>query len=251
MAETELEDLGTLVGGFYDPAKKASAVPEVGQIAYCPVIEQDRRLRIAEVRRVDSYAHTEVVLHIREQKDSDFRGKDARTPIKGLGLDRTQEIIIAKGKMRPCVVLAKCDGVDPATIQHEPQRKLATSLHPAYLLAPIFSVSTVDDLGVFGPIMSARVRCCMYPEFFYLPRSGGILKVPGVARLDRMFLQAPHPGLGFEGTELFLIPQIFAVLRAQLAEIFTGSTEEELKDIRGLMAGCLPDHCKSDLNKSK
>jgi hypothetical protein len=81
----------------------------------------------------------------------------------------------------------------------------------------------------------------MYPEFVYLRRSGGYLKVPSIARLDRMFLSAPHPGSGFEPTELFLIPEIFALVLGQLGVILGSPFSKEHEELRELMLGCLPD----------
>src|SRR5687767_11494168 len=104
MAEAEApEDVGTLYGRFYDETRKSSGAPEPAQIVFCPVLESERRLRIADVRRIDSHAHTEVTLRIREQQKGDFLGKDDRLPIKALKLDRTQELIISRGKLRPCL----------------------------------------------------------------------------------------------------------------------------------------------------
>lgn len=235
------EDIGTLYGRFYDEKRKSSGNPEAGQIVFCPVLETDARPKIGDVQRSDSVTHTEVVLRIREQEKGDFRGKDDRLPIKALNLDRTQELVISRAKIRPCLVLGRCQGVQPETIANEAQKKLAAkALRPTYLLAPIFSVSTAEDLGAFGPIVSARMKCLMYPEFLYLRQSGGTLRHPSISRLDRIFVRAPHPGSGFELTDLFLIDEILALALEQLRFILGQPLSKEYMEMRDMMLAFLP-----------
>lgn len=234
------DDIGELYDGFYDSTRKRSGRPEPRQIVFCPVIETDRRLRIGEVARSDSYAHTQVTMHIRDQEKRDFRGKDNRLPIKGLKLDATHELVISRAKLRPCLVIGCCEGIGQSSIPEGPQRKLAASFHPIYLLAPVFHVSHADELGAFGPVVTARIKCLMYPEFFYLRQSGGYLRVPGVARLDRMFLQAPHPGLGFELTDLFVNANIFALVLGQAKYLLGQDMTKEQLEVRDLMLTTLP-----------
>ena len=179
-------------------------------------------------------------MHIRDQEKHDFRGKENRLPIKGLKLDVTQEVVITRAKLRPCLVIGCCEGINPHTIPEGPQRKLAANFHPMFLLAPVFHVSHASEQGSFGPIVTARIKCLMYPEFFYLRQSGGYLKVPSVARLDRMFLQAPHPGLGFELTDLFVNADIFSLVLGQVKYLLGQAMSSEQQEVRDLMLSTLP-----------
>lgn len=234
------DDIGQLYDWFYDPTRKSSDRPEPSQVVFCPVIESDRRLRIGEVARSDSHAHTQVAMHIRDQEKHDFRGKENRLPIKGLKLDATHELVISRAKLRPCLVIGCCQGIDQASIPDGLQRRLASGFHPVYLLAPVFHVSHGGEAGAFGPIITARIKCLMYPEFFYLRQSGGYLRVPSVARLDRMFLQAPHPGLGFELTDLFVNADIFSLVLGQVKYLLGQEMSAEQREVRELMLSTLP-----------
>lgn len=241
-AAEAFNDLGDLYDGFYDHGRKSGSTPQSGQIVFCPVLETDRRLRIGDVARIDSYAHTQVTMNIRDQEGHDFRGKEDRLPIKGLSLDASHELVIARAKLRPCLVIACCVGIDPSSIPSGPQRNYASKgFYPVYLLAPIFHISRADQPSAFGPILAARIKCLMYPDFFYLRESGGILRVPSIARLDRMFLQAPHPGLGFTLEELFVKAEIFGVALAQVKYLLGQDMSKEHRDLRDLMLTCLPE----------
>jgi hypothetical protein len=235
------EDLGALYDRFYDEKRKSREVPEAGQIIFCPVTELDRRPRIADVRRVDSTSHDQITIHIREQEKGDYRGKEGRLPIKGLNLESTHELLVSRAKLRPCLVLGTCSGIDPDTLPDGPQRKLARkAFYPVQLVAPVFSVSTADELGAFGPIVSARTRCLMYPEFFYLRQSGGYLKSSSIARLDRVFVGSPHPGSGYELTDLFVIQEILGVVLEQLRYILGQPLSRDYVELREMMLAFLP-----------
>jgi hypothetical protein len=239
------EDIGTLYDRFYDDKRKSSGKPEVGQIVFCPVIEANRRLWIGDVQRVDSHAHTQVQMHIREQRKEDFRGKEKRLPIKGLQLDSTHELVISRAKLRPCLVVGTCEGIDAASVPDGAQRRLAANAFPSsYLLAPAFHVSHADEYGAFGPVVTARIKCLMYAEFFYLRQSGGYIRVPSVVRLDRIFIGAPHPGSGFELADLFLIPEIMTLVHEQVRFLFGKPLTNEYLEIRDMMLSFLPKEAR-------
>ena len=118
--------------------------------------------------------------------------------------------------MRPCLVIAKAPGIDPLSIPEGPQRKSTARAvgDASYLLAPIYSISTATDRTSFGPVMAARIKCLMYPNFLYVRQSGLTLPVPGVARLDRLFVNPMTNGV--ELTDVFVIPQILAICHEQI-----------------------------------
>ncbi len=242
MPESEaFDDLGTLYGGFYDEKRKTGSAPEPGQIVFCPALETDRRLKIGDVQRSDPTSHRSVTMRIREQERLDFKGKDDRLPIHGLKLGSTHELVISRAKLRPCLVIGGGGSLDPKSLPDGSQQRLAAAaFYPSYFLAPTYSVSTAVEPSAFVPVVTARVKCLMYPEFFYLRQSGGYLRVPSIARLDRLFVSAPHPGSGFEPTDLFLIPEIFSVVVEQVRSLFGQALSTEYRELREMMLSFLP-----------
>lgn len=239
----DIEDLSSLVGGFYDESKSHSGQYEIGQIVFVPVLEMRRKPFIADAIRTNSYTHSEVTLHIRDQNDDDFKGKEKRTPIKALRLDENHELVLSRAKCRPSLIIGKTNGIDLSTIPAGRQRdRLLNGFADMYLLAPIYSISTSDKIRAFGPVITARIKCLMYPEFIYMPRSGGILKVPGVARLDHLFVHALTAGINH--TDLFAIDEIMAVAHEQLKILIGKEPSDKYLEARELLLEFLPDDYK-------
>lgn len=234
-----VDDLSALVT-YYDNKRKPSASPEIGQIVFTPVLNTEQRPYVADAKRSDPLTHLSADMSIRLMDDAlDFRKKQ-RLPIAALHLGETEELVVARAKQRPCLVLAKSDGVSAMTLPVGPQRnKALNAFGGIYCLAPIYSISTADKATSFGPVMSARIKCMMYPEFVYVPQSGLILKVPGIIRLDRLFWS--HLFAASEPQPLFIGTEILGVCWNQL-KILTGETaSSEFLEMRDLMLSCLPD----------
>lgn len=90
-----MDDLSSLIGSFYAQAgtQNKNAGYTLGQVIYVPTLEIENRCWIADVQRVDSYAHDKVTLLIRKQKDNDFITARQQPPIKALELSDGHEII--------------------------------------------------------------------------------------------------------------------------------------------------------------
>jgi len=241
-----VDDLSALVG-YYDNKRKPSASPEIGQVVFTPVLNTERRPYIADAQRSDPHTHRSADMAIRPMDDAiDFRKKQ-RLPIAALHLGETEELVVARAKQRPCLVLAKSGGIDANTLPEGAQRnKALNAFGDIYCLAPIYSISSANKATSFGPVMSARIKCMMYPEFIYVPPSGLILKVPGIIRLDRLFWS--HLFAASEPQPLFISNEILGVCWNQL-KILTGeSASGEFLEMRDLMLSCLPDEYNEALS---
>lgn len=243
MADWELDDISTLIK-YYDPGKVPTAEPQVGQIVFTPVIYTDRRSNIFDIQRSDPYSHHSVTHTFRSLDDSvDFKSKPSRLPIKGLHLGETEELLASRAKCRPCLVLAKVDGLDvqslPKGVQ---QNKALNSFNTIYCLAPIYSVTHNAKETLFGPVMTARIKCMMYPEFVYAPQSGMILSVPGVIRLDRTFWS--HLIACTEPQNLFVSREILGICWTQIKLISGEQPPQDYTDLRDLLLEFLPEECK-------
>lgn len=237
----EQDDLASLFGTFYDVKWKSSDAHEPGQVVRVPVPESRRRPWIGEVVRADGRSHTNARILIREQQEADFRGRENRLPIAALKLDAQHELIIARGKMRPCLVLGLPCEVNCRTLPEGAERnKALNSFSKRYILAPIYSTSRPNEPRAFGPTITTRIRGMMYPEFFYLGRSGMILKWPGVARLDHIFT---NELVGCEPTDLKLGDQALAVLLEQTRILLGGTPSTEFREFRELLMTFIPTHC--------
>lgn len=241
--EKEIGDI-SMVFPYFDTGRRAvgGAKPEIGQIVLAPTLNTDRKPLIADVRRSDPHTHTQADFVARPVDDKvDFRGKEGRLPIHSLNLAQTAEVVLARAKKRPCVILGMTDGVDYRGLPVGQQGKAMNAFDSAYWLAPLYSISTGQKQRSFGPVMTARVKCMMYPEFMYVPQSGLILKNPGVIRLDRMFwsflMGACDP------QDLFLSQDVLGMCKSQLCLLFGGTPDPDYLNLRDLMLVDLPKEC--------
>ena len=235
------DDLASLFGDFYDTKWKHTDTFEPGQIVRLPVPEPRRRPWIGEVMREDGRSHTNATILIREQNEADFRGRLERLPIAALKLEAQHELMIARGKIRPCLVLGSTSEINCRTLPAGTERNKALNAFPKhYLLAPIFSTTRPNEPRAFGPTLTARIRGLMHPEFFYLKRSGIILKWPGVARLDRIF---SNELVGCESTDLKLQDKVLAVLLEQTRILLGGAPSTEYLELRELLVQFIPEGC--------
>lgn len=215
-----------------------------GQIIYCPVLFQDRRPLIADITRADGIEHKKADVTIRKYQEAvDFKGKD-RLPVAALeNLGEKCEAIISIGKVRPCLLIGNAGEVNPNLLPKGWQRRKALNAFDSqYLLAPIYSVATQYDLGAFGPVITARIRAAMYPEFLFLPQHEPALPNNSICRLDRMFLSpllcaAKH-------RDLWLHEDAMNFLNEQLFWMLGKDPEEEFMETRQLLLNDLPDEAK-------
>lgn len=228
---------------YFDATRKKGADPEPGQIVFAPTLFTDRKPMIADASRSNPHTHAQANIVVRTVDDKvDFRGKPERLPIYSQSLAQTEELVMSRAKKRPCVILAKTDGVDHRKLPVGQQGKALNAFDAAYWLAPIYSVSSGKETRSFGPVMTARVKCMMYPEFMYVPPSGLTIKNPGVIRLDRMFwsflLAASDP------QDLFLSPDIIGICWSQIRLLVGDTPDPDYIALQELMLLDLPEECR-------
>lgn len=240
------DDLSSLFT-YYDSSRKISTDIEVGQIVYTPVVYENRRQNVIEVQRSDSTAHQTSIHNFRLLKDEvDFRKKRDRLPIAALSLGETEELLAIRAKQRPCIVIAKIDGVNPSSLPVGAQRdKARNAFDGMYLLAPIFSISNGFKETCFGSVMTARVRCMMYPEFVYAPPIKPALELAGVIRLDRFFWS--HLVACTEPYDVFVTKEILGVCWSQIQIMNGTEPSEEYIELRDILLSYLPDECKQNI----
>src|SRR5206468_11905757 len=93
-----------LISPFYrqlDPQTFRSQF-ESGQIAWVPTPFAADIPQIMEVERESPDDHFASKFQIRNMKESDFR-KQQKLPIKLLNLGETEELVVARSKLRPCI----------------------------------------------------------------------------------------------------------------------------------------------------
>lgn len=243
---SDVEDLSALID-YYDDKRSFSGNLEVGQIVFTPVTFTERRNNIYAVRRSDSTTHDSVNFEFRSLDDSlDFKKKTDRLPIKALALGETEELLAIRAKKRPCLIIAKLDRLDNSSLPEGVQQKKAlNSFDNIYLLAPIFSISSGSKTTAFGPVMTARIKCMMYPEFVYVPAHTKTFNIPKVIRLDRMFWS--HLIACTDACDTFLSKEMMGICWSQIKIIGGESPSQEYLDLRELLLSYLPDNCKAKI----
>lgn len=205
--ESDISELLT----FYDSTRKPTEQPQIGQLVFTPVTYLVHRPKIAEAQRVDSHSQ----------------------------LAQTEELVVSRAKKRPALVLAKTNGVDKNTLPAGVQRnKTGTAFEPLYLVAPIYSISTAAEPTAFGPVLSARTKCLMYPEFLYVPEATPNLEYPGILRLDHCFWSHLHACTMLK--PLFVSASIMEVCWQQLRILAGEQASENYREIRELLMSTLP-----------
>lgn len=236
---------------YYDKSRKGGSTPDIGQIVFTPVTHNDRKPpQIADAKRSDPHSHTKADIVIRSINDKvDFRGKPDRLPLYAMSLQQTEELLVVRAKKRPCVVLARTDGVNHKTLPAGQQGMALNAFGEAYLMAPIYSVSTAAKARSFGPVMTARVRCMMYPQFVYVPQSGLTIKDHGVIRLDRTFWS--HLLGASEPQNLFLTTDTLGICWNQIRMLSGEAPDTNYIELRELLLAYLPTDLTDSTSNSK
>lgn len=228
----------------WDGKRKMGREIEVGQIVYAPVPDTDPRHKVADVLRSNVTAHDSAELRFRPVDDNtDFRQKPGRLPLAALKLGDTEELLVTKGKQRPCLVLAKSVGVPTASLPEGEQRnKGQHAFRPIYCVAPLFSCSTGTKTTAFGPVMAARIKCLMYPEFVYLTKKEPALDCDSIVRLDRLF--CTHLACVTKPQDAFASDSLVEIAWNQVRMMAGEQPSDTFLDLRELMLETLPNDCK-------
>lgn len=227
----------------WDGKRKIGKEIEVGQIVYAPVPDTDPRHKVADVLRSNVTAHDSAELRFRAVDDNtDFRQKPGRLPLAALKLGDTEELLVTKGKQRPCIVLAKSEGVATATLPEGEQRnKGQHAFRLIYCVAPLFSCSTGTKATAFGPMMAARIKCLMYPEFVYLTKKEPALDCDSIVRLDRLF--CTHLQCATRAQNAFVSDSLLEIAWSQIRMMAGEQPSDTFLELRELMLATLPKEC--------
>jgi hypothetical protein len=227
----------------YDPNHRPATTgfPEVGQFLYTVVPDVGQTWKLFDAERSDQVSHASVSGTIRNVDVSqDYKPKPKRLPVFKIGLSECVELLALTSKMRPCVVLALADDIPDAALPSA-QRNLARQAfgRPAALVAPSYTVSTVDHQRSVTATIAARAECLVYPQLAFLPRSGGIIKNDSVLRLDRAFWTTlPPPS---ELCALSLSKHRQAILHGQMLTLQGQEADEDYLELVELLRAELAD----------
>ena len=238
----DVDDVSTLIP-YYEKTPTVIGAPAIGQVAFTPVMYLEHRPKVADPVRSDPFTHTQADVTIRPMDDkSDFRPK-RRLPIKALNLGETEELIVSRAKQRPCLILAATSAININSLPAGRQRNQALNAFPrSYCLAPIMSVGTAEKPTAFGPVMTARIKCMMYPEFIFAPQSGMVLTIPGIVRLDGLFWS--HLKVCTELQALSVTNEVLGLCWNQLRILAGEKPSAEYSELRELLLAFLPADCK-------
>ncbi|WP_089729915.1 hypothetical protein [Candidatus Thiosymbion oneisti] len=222
---------------FYEDVP-AGTVPAPGHLFRVPTPNVEEVPRILDVERATPTEHEITSCEICEIAKHHF-SKRERLPIKRLALGDTEELIISKAKKRPVVVLSviASSGID--TLPDGPQRRLARHLKkPCYLVAPLYSTTSMTAPGTFGPTLVARIRALQYLHFFCLPDKNRPDRPGSIIRLDRVF--PTYLGRGSAPMDEKIHEEPFEILLSQLS-ILTGAVYRKPYELaRELVKDALP-----------
>ncbi|WP_201097574.1 hypothetical protein [Thiocystis minor] len=222
---------------FYENVAQ-SEKPAPGHLYWVPTPEVNEVPRILDVARASPSEHEVSSFTICDIAKTHFKKRD-RLPIKSLSLGETEELIIAKAKRRPAVIISVMASENIQGLPEGHQQRMAKHLEkPCYLVAPLYSTATAMKPGTFGPVLVARIRALQYLHFFCLPDRNSPDKPSSIIRLDRVF--PTYLGRGSESMEYKMHEEPFEILLSQFS-ILSGAVYREPYDLaRGLVQDALP-----------
>jgi hypothetical protein len=160
--------ISQIIDPFYkllDPLK-AKRERVIGQICWVPITHLDKIPRVLDVERADPTEHYATKFKIRNMTDQDFK-KKSRLPIKALNLRETEELIVARAKLRLAIIVA----TDKNTTFSDFQREFSKNhlQEENILIVPLYGVESVNHSGGYPQRMVARVKAMYYRQLFYCP----------------------------------------------------------------------------------
>jgi hypothetical protein len=223
---------------FYENKPEGETLPQVGDIWWVPTPDINEVPRIFDIKRADPSEHSVTSFEIIDINSTHFKKRE-RLPIKLLSLNETEELIISKAKKRPSIVLAATRISNLDEIQDSTQKRTSKKLGSfTYLVAPMYSISSIKDPGTFGPEIVSRIRAMHYPHLFCLPDKTDNTRPESIVRLDRVFPTYLQKGCEFSGKKLSQEP--LNILLSQFSYLLCDHVSEELKITKELAESCYP-----------
>lgn len=234
---------------FYEPVSNR-AQPQPGDVYWVPVPSVEVSPKVLEANRVDPRTHDVIDYTICQIANHHFTRRQERLPIKLLKLEATEELLVAKAKKRPAIVLCSCGIDDMSKLPKPEQRPAKAAGKQTYYVCPLYSTSTIAAPGTFMPTVVARIRALRYPHLACLPRVGKNETKPGqVARLDRLYLTHLQMGCKFAGWCLH--KDVLKLIRDQLSWTAFGESTEYLRSVAQLAGETLPDELAQPIPPSR
>lgn len=221
---------------FEDTAK--GELPQPGHLMWVPTCDVPEVPTILDVERATPEEHFATRFVISQIANHHFNSRQ-RLPIKSLDLGDTEELIVNKGKKRPCIVVsgARVDDVD--ALPEGTARRMAKHLgRQAYFVVPLYGVSTLQNPGTFGPALVARIRAMQYPHLMCIPDHANPPQPASIARLDRMFVTTLGRGCDPYGKKLNT--EALEVFLSQVSIVCGGNSSEAYETVRELAKEALP-----------
>ena len=223
---------------FYEPVSPGTR-PEAGHLYWVPTPNIDEVPLVLDVERASPTEHEITRYEIRQIEKHDFSSRERRLPIKRLNLEDTEELVVTKAKKRLAVIIASITSDRIDTLPDGTQKRLAKHLtKTTYLVAPLFSTSSMLEPGTFGPTLVARIRALQYPHFFCLPDKSHPGRPRSIVRLDRVF--PTYLGRGCEPAGEKIHEEPFEIILSQFS-ILSGAVYRGPYDLaRELVQEALP-----------
>jgi len=214
--------VSTLFTPFHELVKSYNLDPVnmvAGQIAFVPCIFLNEVPLLVECERASPTDHFNVKMKIRNANiSSDFKQK-SKLPIAGLsGLGSTEELLAAKAKLRPCILISRV----ATEVSEDEVGSVAKKSHfnkPNGIFLPLFGVQSQNHQKGIPQEMRSRVDSLMYKQFFYFPqwRIAASKKYAAgdesVGRLDKLFAASLH-AQGMLVTDIKISDEVLVLLRA-------------------------------------
>lgn len=225
---------------FYDA--DSSVKPSIGSIYWVPTSEISEVPTLLDVKRASPTEHEITDFSFAEVGSHHFKEKE-RLPVKRLKLEDNSELVVSRAKRRPCVVIGLA-GIDAANIeemQHEGQKRQAKHLSRViHIVAPMFSCSTAQETGSFGPEITKRIKVLSYPHLAYFPPFdlAELSFNPGsILRLDLAF--STYLLRGCEKSNLRVNEEVMDIVQEQFKCLCGNAPSEDFMEIKELLSDSL------------
>ena len=230
---------------FFTVSKQSQ---EPGEVWWVPTPEVNYVPHILDVKRATPTDHLGVQFILREiEFGKDFNGNDPKDlPVASLKIKSSEELLVTKAKLRPCVILAELSGVDIEGLPEGTPRKMAKHMQfSTYLVAPMYSVPVYPEAGTFMPSFVHRIRHMKYYHLFCIPEEGRPEMPRSIIRLDRAFVSYLSKGCKPKGQRLN--DEAFDVLKAMFTLSFKAAIPEQMiETIEQLKSMLDEDYLKSE-----
>ena len=234
---------------FYTPLDKIGT-PVLGQLAWVPVPNLNPHPFVVEGQRVQDTSHQVARARWVPLNDNHFRRREHKQlPILNFNLGETEEMIAFKAKRRPALVV----GTGATLLGMPGEIMKAHHEENRLVVAPVYGVRSENDLSGFSSIMMARVRHLLYRQYVPLAawretrasktHDGACSLEEGIVRFDRLQFVTPSPP-GCKLVPLRVSDDVLALLHAMLWTYLHAPPSDALKEMREVLASCLPDEAR-------